>query len=162
VASPGILSQVATNLPRIGLDFVLDSRFTLGGGVGIAWVSGKAEDSAADADGTAFLISPRIGYVVALSPSATFWARGGISYFSQTIERGGGASKESLTQLQLNIEPTFAFEIVPTFGITVSAFADIPLAGETEVEFDSFLGDDFTLDARLRTFGVSAGFFAAF
>jgi hypothetical protein len=58
---------------RIAIDGFVTDRLSLGGAFGAFWHSGDNET-----DG--FILAPRIGYVIPISRSFSFWPRGGVSY----------------------------------------------------------------------------------
>jgi hypothetical protein len=87
---------------------------------------------------TAFTISPRIGFVVALSPSLAIWAKGGISYASVSF------GKDPITWTELSLDPMLAFFPIPHVGLLVGPAVDIGLSSSKN-------------STKLSTYGVSAG-----
>jgi hypothetical protein len=69
---------------RAAVDGFIIDRLSLGGSIGFYSQSG-------DADGSGFLIYPRVGYVIPISNVFSFWPRGGFSYmhFENTAPGGG-------------------------------------------------------------------------
>ena len=68
---------------RAAVDGFIIDRLSLGGSIGFYSQSG-------DADGSGFLIYPRVGYVIPISNVFSFWPRGGFSYmhFENTSPAG--------------------------------------------------------------------------
>jgi hypothetical protein len=95
IAGPAI-NPIA--LPRAGADVILPIGLTLGGSVGYGYASltdspdGGADDTL---HGTAWLISPRVGYLVHLGPLFDLWPRVGVTFAGANFRGPDGQSCES-------------------------------------------------------------------
>jgi hypothetical protein len=126
--------------PRVGFDYVLVSHLTLGGDVMVYTTLGGSTntnppnqpvDNPTIFD---FGIAPRIGYIIGLSPLFSFWPRGGVSWYYESVNGPGpngpgGNPDTSSNQLALDLDPQFVITPVPHVGFTVGLTADIPLTG---------------------------------
>ncbi len=94
--------------PRAGIDYFVIDRLSLGGALGLYSASG-------DVNGTGFLLAPRIGYAIDLGRVASFWPRGGITYYSHADHHNVGLSGEA--NFALFPRANWAFLISPFFDI---------------------------------------------
>ncbi|MGA2451654.1 MAG: hypothetical protein ABTD50_23605 [Polyangiaceae bacterium] len=70
-------------LPRAGADVILPTGLTLGGAVGYGNVSLSANPnsgSSTSVSGDAWLLAPRVGYVLHLAPFFDLWPRAGVTF----------------------------------------------------------------------------------
>jgi len=125
--------------PRLGFDYALLQRFTIGGNFVLAFPTGGSVSQCtgnncqtADASGgNVWGLAPRVGYVAGITDLVAIWLRGGLSYYHSTTSATGGfgpaqcpAGTVTYTSgvfgldldPQLVISPVnhFAFEIGPT------------------------------------------------
>lgn len=105
------------SIPRVSLDYFVIDHLSIGGSLGFASYS-------SDADGTDFLLAPRVGYVWPLARWANFWLRGGFTYHS--------ASQPDESGLALTVEPTFVFVPAPQVGLLAGMSLDQDIVGSTE------------------------------
>jgi hypothetical protein len=133
------------SIPRIGFDYVAIPSLTLGGSVGYFHQSSSRERTSNGTTvsrdlptGWGFLVSPRVGYIIGLSPLLAIWPRGGVTYFyaksSSTNDSGTTTTKVSLNGFAVSLDPQLVISPVPHFGFTVGPVADIPLAGNVRTE----------------------------
>jgi hypothetical protein len=128
-------SESAFHQPRAAIDFFLTDGLSLGGSVAFYSWGG-------DADRDGFLLAPRVGYAIGLGTSATFWPRGGITYFNE--EEAGGSPE--YTQLGLTGEAMFVIWPRRDWGILLGPTLDLGFSGEVGNE-----------DFHQRAFGVTFG-----
>jgi hypothetical protein len=125
--------------PQLSAHGVVGSGLTLGGGISFSrWDPGTGSNDA----WTAFTISPRIGFLVALSPSLAIWAKGGISFVSMSF------GKDPITWTELSLDPVLAFFPIPHVGLLVGPAVDIGLSSSNNSSSTS---------SKLSNYGVSAG-----
>jgi hypothetical protein len=139
--------QSPYEIPRAAIDFNVASGFTVGGAIGFMSSTGKTKFEPAmppprpdrdDATITMFLFTPRIGYVLPLSPMFGFWPRAGITYYSISAENTSTGNmpvtiKQTTNGFAVDIEPMFVITPVNHFGITVGPTVDLPLSGTRSV-----------------------------
>jgi hypothetical protein len=108
------------------------------------------------AGGETLAVAPRLGISIPTG-SGGIWIRGGVTYHENSLVvqktklwLGGG-------------EVTYAAPMLPNFGLLVSALAEISLSGEQTLEV-SFGGlrPKTSKDVKVRTFGLSLGFYFDF
>jgi len=104
-AQPPPMSQ-----PRAGVDYFFADRLSLGGALG--FFSGSSHDGVGYGyDG--FLFAPRFGYAVDVSPSISFWPRGGLTYINVNNSSFFGLTAEG--NIAIFPTPNWAFLITPAF-----------------------------------------------
>jgi hypothetical protein len=131
--------------PRLGVDVVLDRRFTLGL-AGIAWYGESEPSFSLDSHRKTVLFggAPRVGYLVAGGKRVSAWLRVAVpityGVSTQTSYVFDGPS-EGLVQryahVGLALEPTVVVEIVRGFAVTATIDLDIPLVGQTWATSDA-------------------------
>jgi hypothetical protein len=163
------------NVPRVGFDYAVIDRLTLGGSIAFAVQTGSSETQSQGAGSvtndaakaTYFAIAPRIGYALPLSDLFVFWPRAGFSFNLLHIsnpDRVNGnpgivtSSSTNATQWALSLEPLFAITPVQHFGFFVGPVVDIPLAGTAKTD-TTRNGQTTTTSFDLAEFhfGVTAG-----
>jgi len=97
--------------PRVGIDYFVVNRLSLGGAIGL--YSGAGHDP--QVGDTGFLFAPRVGYAVDLGDVATFWPRGGLTYYSHGDWHNLGITGEA--NFALFPRPNWAFLIQPHFDV---------------------------------------------
>jgi hypothetical protein len=138
--------------PRIGFHGIkVDSGFTYGVGVSLAWVKFGEANSSSDSSyaGEALFMSllPRLGLAGSLGPRAGYWVRIGPSFHSviPTDDRGGDAT---LT-FGLGGEAYLVFTPAEHVGFMVGPIADFGVVGDTGGR-----------STRLTTLGLEVGLLA--
>jgi hypothetical protein len=128
------------DVPRVGFDYFVIDRLSVGGSLGYASLNPDEGD-----DISAFLFAPRVGYAHAFSRVVAIWPRGGFTYHSGQLGNFEASGFALSLECPFTFSPTehFAFHVGPTF--------DVDLSGS--VEYDN--GND--ADRTYRTFGVHAG-----
>lgn len=99
---------------RAAVDGFIKDQLSLGGSVGFFSQSG-------DADGSGFVLAPRVGYAIPLSRVFTFWPRGGLTFYD--------VGDTSL--LALSAEAMFVASPDPSWGILFGPTIDLGFTGET-------------------------------
>jgi hypothetical protein len=97
--------------PRVGIDYFVIDRLSLGGAVGLYTASGHDPQT----DGTGLLLAPRVGYAIDLGRVASFWPRGGITYYSHTDYHNVALSGEA--NFALFPRSNWAFLVTPFFDM---------------------------------------------
>lgn len=158
------------DIPRIGLDYVIAPKVTLGGAIfGTLPMSSSEErtqngvtDTRDSTRVSAFGIGARIGYVIPLTPTVSFWPRGGLSYARVTSTsvdpQGVTQGSDTVSQPALNLEPLFVIQPAPHFGIVVGPVVDLPLAGSEHTELQAMGGTlSFDTDTSQLHLGITVG-----
>jgi hypothetical protein len=121
VAGPAI-SPVA--LPRIGADALLPMGLTLGGGVGYGNVSfSYSPDSgqSSSESANAWLLSPRVGYLVHLGPLFDVWPRAGLTFAGAGIQAGDSQTttgpSDSIFLVAASVEVAAAWRVTRSFNL---------------------------------------------
>ncbi len=95
--------------PRAGIDYFVVNHLSLGGAIGL--YSGAGHN--AQVNETGFIFAPRVGYAVDLGSVASFWPRGGITYYSHNDYHNVGITGEA--NFALFPRANWAFLITPLF-----------------------------------------------
>jgi hypothetical protein len=96
--------------PRAGIDVFVIDRLSLGGALGL--YSGAGHNLINE---TGFLFAPRIGYAIDLGRVASFWPRGGLTYYSHGDYHNFGFSGEA--NFAIFPRANWAFLISPFFDV---------------------------------------------
>lgn len=139
-AVPGLGTYPWSNLlPRLAVDYELDSHLTVGGAVFLTWSSLASNGATGSTFG--FGIAPRVGYMLHLSDRLSFWPRGGVTlgYFSASPDVAPTASvtisqSTRYVPLWVNLEPTLVINVERHFAFTVGLVADLPIMGGATTE----------------------------
>ncbi len=130
-------------LPRLGLDFVVTRRFTLGVDLfGVASFGGDTPSTRVNALG----VAARAGYILPLGKVAFAWLTGGPEEVAQWDAWGGTQSngpstfRSRYSQLGLVAEAHLVITPVPGFGITAGVASDVPLYGRYSTETTTAAG----------------------
>lgn len=97
--------------PRAGLDYFVVNNLSLGGAIGL--FSGAGHNAIVGETG--FLFAPRVGYAIDLGSVASFWPRGGITYYSHADYHNVGITGEA--NFVLFPRANWAFLITPHFDV---------------------------------------------
>jgi hypothetical protein len=123
-------------VPRVSFDYVVALGITVGGSVGYFARSSKQESRgfgiSSSGDGpsaSGFQLAPRVGYVLLLSGVVAFWPRAGVTYYRVASESANGLLKMAMNGFGVNIEPVFAFSIIPGFAVVAGPVLDLPVSG---------------------------------
>jgi hypothetical protein len=127
--SPSLENTNIYAVPRLALDLTPIDGLTLGGALGFA-----AGDSDASASMTAFLVAPRVGYVLGLSHVINLWLRAGLTYFNITNSNDPDTRSDTRWGMSLNIEPTLMIAPFDHVAFTGGLVLDLPVAGKRSTE----------------------------
>jgi hypothetical protein len=152
--------------PRLGLDYVVVPRITIGGDLlfyttlggnsttETDFTNGSSSTVTVSAPSTlVFGVAPRGGYILPFNDLFSLWLRGGFSFYvaSTKTQNGGGITTVTTTndtnQFALDLDPQIVITPLPHVGITAGLTTDIPLAG----------GHSVTLETPNRSTTDSAG-----
>lgn len=128
------------NQPRLGVDFFVIDDLSIGGALGFFSASGR--NGTLNHDG--FIISPRVGFNVALSQVVKFWPKVGITYISIDESHAFGLSGEANFAFFPHSSAGWAFIVAPTMDLA-------PFGGINSN------GNQPNADLGCYSFGVSAG-----
>jgi hypothetical protein len=150
---------------RVGVDYIMDSGLSLGGGIGFVTTSSETEfdgDATDGPSGTGFLIAPRVGYMLMFTPSVGLWPRGGITYVSVGSEDtdddglGGQTTTEtSQSDVALTIEAPLVVMPAPNVGFLIAPTLDYGLSHTSEVN-----GEESDVDVSVMSLGIQFGLVA--
>jgi hypothetical protein len=125
------------DVPRLGFDYFLADSLSLGGSIGYASYSWEDDPGDGEGEGSAFILSPRVGYLWNLNNWASFWIRGGFTYHSVSV----GDDDDGEHAFALTVEPTFVLSPKPHWGFTLGPTLDLAFTGEEETgNSDSDIG----------------------
>lgn len=145
-------------IPRVGLDYLLDSGLSFGGAFGIGSMGAETERETGAvtvttrADATTFLFAPRVGYLIGLNEQFGIWPRGGFTYVTNSFEVGDDDA--SIAFGALTIEAPLVFTPTKAYGFVATPALDLGVAGSQEAN-----GDEFDGDMSLTEFGLTLGLF---
>jgi hypothetical protein len=175
-------------LPRVALDGRLGP-ITLGGSLGYSRSSGSSSTTTTTIGSTAdprvtdrdlpkfsaFVLTPRVGWVIAIGDRMAVWARAGITYLHSTSESTildfSTMPETSFTRTvtssftALTLDPQFVVFPVPHFGFALGGVADIGLGGSQTFEESaspSGIPPAQTWDNKLSVYGASVGVMGIF
>jgi hypothetical protein len=142
--------------PRLGLDYVVVPRITIGGDLLFyATLGGNSTTETDFANGASrsvtvsapstlvFGVAPRGGYILPLSDLFSLWLRGGFSFYTASTKTQNGTGNNAMTtsnntnQLALDLDPQIVVTPLPHIGITAGLTADIPIAGGHSVTVET-------------------------
>jgi len=161
-------------LPRVGFDFTVIDRLTLGGSILLAFgLSGSHKDETVAGATTTreydtptrtlIGISPRVGYILPLTGVLGLWLRGGISFYSDKTRTQLLANNNTVivtrsdtdSTLSLDLDPQLAIVPVQHFFFNVGPLVNIPLTGSRSHEEPNDPVRKY--DLSIFHLGVSAG-----
>jgi hypothetical protein len=132
--------------PRLAVDGVFGPHLTLGGA---AWIfadvsysvssGGMSRDQPKRTYGG---IAPRVGWILPLTDSLSFWPRAGVEYetlssASSTTSAGGTtitSSGASLNQLSADIEANLVYSPYRHIGFELELYGAIPISGNASID----------------------------
>jgi hypothetical protein len=177
-AGNGNLGGGPSTTPRLAFDGFVTQGLSLGGSLMYMTSSGKhnSSDTAAGVTTTQpeqnqgepslFLINPRIGYAVPLTPELALWPRAGFTYaryglHQETTNAATGATTKTDTTLSLSdvaLDVMLAIQPVPHFAILVGPYLDIGVGGSSKTTRDPPLNTPQpTIDVTYTSFGLAIG-----
>jgi hypothetical protein len=134
---PSIYTQ-----PRVGLDYFVIDKLSVGGSLVVMTESGEHENETPGQatttndrpSTTAFIFAPRAGYALMFNDTIGFWPRGGFSYYNISTEdtNGGFTTEIDENGLALTLEALFIIAPIPHVGFTVGPTLDLGITGGRE------------------------------
>lgn len=138
------------SLPMLSFHYFVAPSISVGGG--ISYFSGSSSDKttvvnggtsvSTESDGpstSSFLLAPRVGYNIPVSPRANFWLRGGITYWtskSETVDTNNQGMMTTTTTdttkvsgLSVSLDPMLLLSPVEGVGFMIGPVIDFPLTG---------------------------------
>lgn len=122
------VSDSPYDVPRLAFDYFLADSLSLGGSIGYATFSFETDPGDGEGEGSAFILSPRVGYVWNFNDWASFWIRGGFTYHSVSV----GDDDDGEHAIALTVEPTFVLAPRPQWAFVLGPTLDISFTGEQE------------------------------
>jgi hypothetical protein len=160
------------NLPRLAFDWLPIQNLTLGGAAWL-YMDLQASDSLSPAGGggskssdqpkiTYWGVAPRIGYIIPMGDTLSFWPRAGVEYHhvsSSDVGQGSG----SIEQFSAEVEALLVISPWNHFGFTVGPTVDIPISGsQTMVSSGATGSTSANVSTSMWQVGVSAGLLGHF
>ncbi len=123
----------AAQVPRFAVDVEFDSHVTVGASAFISWNKVTDDASGSGTSVFGFGLAPRVGYVIPLTRTLTFWPRVGatLSYVSASPTSSSATTRVESTYVPvwINLEPTLAFALDSHVSLTLGLLGDLPIAG---------------------------------
>ncbi len=145
------------DLPRVSGDAILPSGLTLGGGLGYshAELSIKPDSGTSSTlDGEVWLLSPRVGYRIRMSPLIDLWPRGGLT-FARAGFTDGNNNSYSLFYTTISLDMAAALRLTESFNVLGGLAYDHVIAASGSETESSQAAD---LKAGGQLFGISLWF----
>ena len=137
------------NIPRVGFDYMLIDKLSLGGTLGFSTTSSEIEGlGPTAATPKLFMIEPRVGFLHMFGRVAGIWPRGGLTFHSRSRE-----DDYSESGLSLNVECNFPIVIAPHFGILLGLTFDRSLTANRDPELSV------EYDVTYQSIGLQVGLF---
>ena len=131
--------------PRLGFDYVVIPNLTIGGeliafftlGGSTTQSQGSQSVSNGNPSGNTFGIAPRVGYIIGMNETISFWLRGGFSYYNGNISQndnactGGTSGSDSINiwDFGLDLDPQVVISPIPHFAFTAGPALDWGFVG---------------------------------
>jgi hypothetical protein len=132
------------DVPRFAFDYLVVEHLSIGGALGYTSV-----DADRGGDFSAFIISPRVGYLYSFGRVVAIWPRGGFTYHTASIDNGFDEKG-----FALNLECPFTFSPISHFAFHVGPTFDIDMFGSRNLTGP---GPDLKGDVTYRAWGLNAG-----
>jgi hypothetical protein len=139
--------------PRVGIDYTVIPKLTIGAAVGIANHSSKDAKGEKETSFTSFLLAPRVGYMIDFADSFGIWPRAGITYTRTSFSPPTGPSGSDTT-IDLNLEAPFVLAPANHFAFTAGPFLDLGLSHSSDPSVDDL--------PKSRGFGLAVGMLGSF
>jgi hypothetical protein len=166
-------------VPRVGFDYVVVPHVTVGGNVAVYFTAGSNVSTTFNVNGNTvsggngglllFGIEPRGGYLLHLSDMWTLWLRGGLSFYTGTLNTGqranGSYSHFNADEFAIDLEPQIVFTPVQHFGLTAAVDGDIPFVGrhsETDYNGGGAATGEQSAPSTVMYFGLTLGMIGYF
>lgn len=155
--------QRVFSVPRVNVDYVLPMGLSFGGAFGLSTIGATIENKNGqvtvtnEASLTAFLFTPRVGYMIGLNEQFGIWPRGGFSYvYASTTDEDADNDDNDVSNSYgaLTLEVPFMFVPNRSFGFVATPALDLGVAASRELG-----GDEYDGDLSLTEFGITLGMF---
>jgi hypothetical protein len=120
---------------RLGVDYLTPAGLTVGGGIGVARFSMSSTSSSGvtrdQGSVTAYLINPRVGYRIPLSPKFDLTPRIGVTFLGGGVSpssSNGETSSGSIFSVAVGGEGVAAYRLTPSFNLLAGAAFDHTVA----------------------------------
>jgi hypothetical protein len=160
--------------PQVGAHFFIIPSLSLGATIGFESRGGSRTNpmgpnrilvTTQNADESAFLFMPKVGYALMLGQVVGFWFRGGIGYFRRGIsDPVDTRQKESWGYGLLAVDAFLVVTPLPHFGFYVGPQADLSFTGthsQTEVMGGGVIVER-SVSASYRSLGLGLGLIGYF
>ena len=162
----GLHGVSAYSIPRIGFDYFVIDRLSVGGSLMFVTTSSETEQDvggvSASADGpsnTTFVFAPRVGYAFMFNEMIGIWPRAGFTYYSSSteVESPVGTAENNENGLALALEGLFVIAPINHVGFTVGPTFDIGLTGGVTTKAAAPGSVEQEADKKVTDIGVNAG-----
>ena len=140
-------SRTPYNLPRVGFDYMIIDKLSIGGSVLYSSMDAEVEDGP-EIGRTDFGILPRVGYLHMFGRVVGIWPRGGIGYYSTSFQNDDDASL-----FAFYAECMFPIVLAPHFGVLAGLTFDQSFAGNYDPD------DGPERDIMMRSIALQVGLF---
>jgi hypothetical protein len=157
--------------PRVGIDYTVIPKLTIGVAVGIGFGSssnktkvGGQETSTDGPSSTTILFAPRVGYMIDFSDQLGLWPRAGITLVRKSDKTTGGQGGDTTTtfqQIGATVDVPLVIAPADHFAFTVGPFVDFPLTSSYKTEAG---GQTVEPDKapKITNFGLAVGMLGSF
>lgn len=117
--------------PRAGADVILPTRLTLGAALGIGGVSvtvSPDQGQSTTVNGTAWLVSPRVGYLLRVAPFLDLWPRAGLTFIGASLSEPNTQTtsgfSDSLFAAAVSVELAAVLRVTRSFNVLAGVAYD--------------------------------------
>ena len=178
----GVDGGLPTNvhaIPRVGFDFTVIPRLTLGAAFAFGFGLGGSNETEAltnnvkatretDAPtATAVGLAPRVGYILPLTDHLAFWPRGGFGFYwvsvkteDVNVNNPNDVTTQSVTDnlISLDLDPQLMITPFEHFFFNVGPLLNVPLSGSRSLDrTQGTQTQSFSNDISLFHLGITAG-----
>ena len=156
---------------RVAADYFVIDGLSVGAALGYFNVSGHYEQTTAGVtnesdtgSASGFVVAPRLGYAVMLTPTIGIWPKAGITYTSVSLEDSDGNDAGSNSRIALSLDAPLVITPVPHAGLMIGPTIDYGVSGSDEEESTDTTGATTTnsIDVSTKAIGLHAGLFVYF
>jgi hypothetical protein len=140
-------TTVPYNIPRATFDYLVASKFSIGGALGFSNADSRVE-GAGSTIVNRFVLAPRAGFLHMFGRVGGIWPRAGLTYHRMSVEDTYVESG-----LGLNLECQFPIVFTPGFGMLVGLAFDQSLTANRDPE------DGVDFPVSYRSIGLQIGLF---
>jgi hypothetical protein len=156
---------------RVAADYFVSDGLSVGAALGYFNASGHYErtsagvtDESDTGSASGFVVAPRIGYAVMLTPTIGIWPKAGITYTSLSLEDADGNDAGSRRRIAFSLDAPLVITPVPHAGLMIGPTLDYGVSGSDEEESTDTSGATTTnsIDVSTKAIGLHAGLFVYF